>query len=83
MSPRPRAQLRGTEHYEPADVPKVIHWSEYSAKAVALIQARGMPIDMAMWNAAQENKGLVIRELLRCRDPSHGSPFPIFSEDGE
>jgi hypothetical protein len=78
-----RAQLRGTEHFEPANVPLVIHWSEYSAKAIALIQARGMPIDMALWNAVQENKGLVIRELLRRLDPSHGSPFPIFSEEGE
>ena len=60
-----------------------LHWSEYSAKAIALIQARGMPIDMAMWNAVQENKGAVIGELLRRLDPSHSSPFPIFSDDGE
>jgi hypothetical protein len=77
-----RRQLRGTEHYEPANAPLVIHWSEYSAKAVAMIQARGMPIDMAMWNAVQENKAAVIAELIRRFDPSYGSPFPIFSEDG-
>jgi hypothetical protein len=78
-----RRQIRGTVHYEPADVPKVIYWSEYSAKAIALIQARGMPIDMALWNTVQENKNLVIRELLRRLDPSHNSPFPIFSDEGE
>ena len=39
-----------------ADVPRILHWSNYSAKAVALIQARGMPIDMPLWNLVQENK---------------------------
>jgi hypothetical protein len=78
-----RSQLCGTEHYEPADVPKVIWWSEYSAKASALIQARGMPIDMTLWNIVQENKAAVIAELIRRFDPSHGSPFPIFSDEGE
>jgi hypothetical protein len=42
----------------------VIHWSEYSAKAVAKIQARGMPIDVPLWNLVQENKDAVIAELL-------------------
>ena len=32
----------------------------FSAKAVALIQARGMPIDMPLWNLVQENKAAVI-----------------------
>jgi hypothetical protein len=27
-----------------------MRWSEYSAKTVARIQARGMPIDMTLWN---------------------------------
>ena len=31
-------------------------WSKYSAKAIALIQAQGMPIDMEVWNLIQENK---------------------------
>ena len=39
-----------------ADVPRVLHWSNYSAKAVAQIQARGMPIDVPLWNLVQENK---------------------------
>jgi hypothetical protein len=48
-----------------ADVPRVLHWSNYSAKAVARIQARGMPIDVPLWNLVQENKQAVIGELLR------------------
>jgi DNA polymerase I len=36
-----RRQLRGQQSRFPAsDVPRVLHWSNYSAKAVALIQAR-------------------------------------------
>src|SRR5262249_54177686 len=77
------AQLRGTDHYDPADVPRVLHWSEYSAKAIALIQARGMPIDMPLWNLVQENKGAVIADLIRRFDPSYGSPHPIYSDEGE
>src|SRR6516225_9589850 len=42
-----------------ADVPRILHWSNYSAKAVALIQARGMSIDMVLWNLVQENKAAV------------------------
>jgi DNA polymerase I len=55
-----RAQVRAG-----ADVPRVLHWSNYSAKAIAQIQARGMPIDMALWDLVQENKLAVIGELLR------------------
>jgi hypothetical protein len=66
-----------------ADVPRVLHWSNYSAKAVALIQARGMPIDMLLWNLVQENKRAVIGELIRQFDPSYGSENPIFTPDGE
>jgi hypothetical protein len=78
-----RAQMRGNDHYEPADVPRTLHWSEYSAKAIALIQARGMPIDMPLWNIVQENKDVVIADLIRRFDPGHGSPHPIYSDDGE
>jgi DNA polymerase I len=66
-----------------ADVPRVLHWSNYSAKAVARIQARGMPIDMPLWNLVQENKQAVIGELLRQFDPSYGSEDPIDTPDGE
>src|SRR5262249_18319187 len=55
----------------------------YSAKCVALIQARGMPIDMPQWNLVQENKGAVIGELLRQFDPSYGSHEPIYTPEGE
>ena len=83
-----RAQLRrhsiaGRTVLPAADVPRVLHWSNYSAKAVAQIQARGMPIDMPLWNLVQENKPAVIGELLRQFDPSHGSDDPIYTPDGE
>ena len=66
-----------------ADVELVLHWSNYSAKVVALIQARGMPVDVTLWNLVQENKNAVIRELLRQFDPSYGSDDPIYTPDGE
>jgi DNA polymerase I len=66
-----------------ADVPRILHWSNYSAKAVALIQARGMPVDVELWNRVQENKAAVIGELLQQFDPSHGSDDPIYNEAGE
>src|SRR5262249_54210573 len=80
-----RAQLRGRPHYGfyPADVEHVLHWSNYSAKAVAQIQARGMPIDMRLWNLVQENKAAVIRHLLRRFDPSYGSDNAIYTPEGE
>jgi hypothetical protein len=78
-----RAQLRGTDHYKPADVPRTLCWSEYSAKAIALIQARGMPIDMPLWALVQENKGAVIIDLIRRFDPSYNSPCPIYTPEGE
>ena len=75
--------LRGRTLLPAADVPRVLHWSNYSAKAVARIQARGMPIDIPLWNLVQENKRSVIGELLRQFDPSCNSEEPIFSPDGE
>jgi hypothetical protein len=78
-----KAQLRGTVGLPPADVSRVIWWSEYSAKAVALIQARGIPIDMLLWNLVQENLPAVVRSLLQQFDPSHFDDDPIYSTDGE
>jgi DNA polymerase-1 len=81
-----RAQLRGRPQrygFYPADVERVLHWSNYAAKAVAQIQARGMPIDMSRWDAVQENKAAVIGHLLARLDPSHGSDDPIYTPDGE
>jgi len=78
-----RAQLCGRPGLLPADVPYVLHWSNYSAKCIALIQARGMPIDMELWNLVQENKSAVIGELLRRFDPSHDDEDPIYTPEGE
>jgi hypothetical protein len=78
-----RAQLRGRPGFPPADVERVLHWSNYSAKSIALIQARGMPVDMELWNRVQENKSAIIGELLRRFDPSHGSEDPIYTPEGE
>jgi hypothetical protein len=78
-----RAQLRGRSGLPPADVSRVLHWSNYSAKSVSLIQARGIPIDMPLWNLVQENKAAVIGELLRQFDPSYGSDDPIYTPEGE
>jgi hypothetical protein len=78
-----RAQLLGRgKQFRPADVPRVLHWSNYSAKCIALIQARGMPID-PLWYVVQENKAAVIGALLQEFDPSHGSDDPIYTPEGE
>ena len=78
-----RRQIRGYGIRAPVDPLLVMHWSEYSAKTVARIQARGMPIDMPLWNLVQENKRAVIDALIRRFDPSYGSENPIYSPDGE
>jgi hypothetical protein len=78
-----QAQLRGHGKFPPVDPSRVMFWSEYSAKCIALIQARGIPIDMDLWHAVQDNKAAVIDELLRQFDPSYGSEEPIYSPDGE
>jgi hypothetical protein len=80
-----QAQLKGysTDWLPPVNVERIIHWSEYSAKAVALIQARGMNIDVPLWQLAQENKQTVVRYLLERFDPSHSTAEPIYNEEGE
>jgi hypothetical protein len=78
-----RAQIRGHGKFAPADVMRVLHWSNYSAKCIALIQARGMPIDVPLWNLVQENKAAVITALRQQFDPSYGSDDPIYDEEGE
>ena len=78
-----RRQLAGYRHFAPVDPQRVMHWSNYSAKTVARIQARGMPIDMPLWNLVQENKAAVIAALIRRFDPSQGSEYPIYAPDGE
>ena len=66
-----------------ADVERVLHWSNYSAKATALIQARGIPIDMPLWELVQESRGAVIGGLLRQFDPSYGDDDPVYTPEGE
>jgi DNA polymerase I len=78
-----RKMLRGTFQFPNADIARVLHWSNYSAKAVALIQMKGIPIDIELWNLVQENKAAVIAELIRQFDPSYGSEFPIYTPEGE
>ena len=78
-----RRQLRGSGLFAPVSVPNVLHWSNYSAKCVAHIQARGMPIDMALWELVQENKEAVIAELIRQLDVSQAGNYPIYTPEGE
>src|SRR5262245_21984563 len=78
-----RRQIRGYGPFPPANMPLVLHWSNYAAKAVAMIEARGIPIDVELWNLVQENKAAVIGELLRQFDPSYGSEDPIYTPEGE
>jgi hypothetical protein len=78
-----RAQLRGLLTLPPADVERVLFWSNYSAKCIALIQSHGIPIDVPLWNLVQENKSAVIGALLRQFDPSFGNNTPIYSPEGE
>ena len=77
------AQLRGRDRLAPVSVEHVLHWSNYSAKSVAQIQARGMPIDMHLWNLVQESKAEIIRNLLRRFDPSQDCDDPIYTLQGE
>jgi hypothetical protein len=55
----------------------------YSAKATALIQAVGMPIDMQLWNLVQENKATVLQSLIAHYDPSYGDDETIYTPEGE
>jgi hypothetical protein len=78
------AMLRGRpDAFPPVDTDRILHWSNYAAKAVALIQARGTPIDTVMWNSVQENHAAVVTELRRRLDPSFGSDAPIFDAAGK
>jgi len=60
---RGRFDARGCAILPPADVARVLYWSNYSAKVIAKIQATGMPIDVELWNLVQENKAAEIRSL--------------------
>jgi DNA polymerase-1 len=78
-----RRQLCGHGRLIAADFELVLHWSNYSAKSIALIQAHGIPIDTMLWNLVQENKAAVIYALVQQFDPSQGNEAPIFSPEGE
>ena len=78
-----RAMLQGHPRFSRIDISCVLHWTNYSAKAIALVQARGMPIDMELWNLVQKNKATIIRELVLQFDPSQGSDYPIYTLEGE
>jgi hypothetical protein len=78
-----RRQLRGSGLFAPVSVPHVLHWSNYSAKCIARIQARGMPIDVALWELVQQNKKAVIAELIRQLDVSQAGNCPIYTPEGE
>jgi hypothetical protein len=77
-----RRQVRGYGPHRPADGAQVLHWSNYSAKVIARIQARGIPIDTVMWQLVQEHKLAVIDELRRQFDPSYFDAEPIYDRDG-
>ena len=80
---RDRCDYRGRIRLPTADVERVLWWSNYSAKTVAQIQARGMPWDVPLWNLVQENKPAVINDLLRRFDPSYSEDETIYSPEGE
>jgi DNA polymerase I len=77
-----RCDYRGHIALPAADVERVLHWSNYSSKSIALIQARGIPWDVPLWNLVQENKIAIIRELLRQFDPSFGEQDSIYDLEG-
>ena len=66
-----RKQLQGFVAVQPASVEHVLHWSNYTAKAIALIQAHGMPIDMRCGTWCR-----------RTRPPSSASAASVRSESG-
>src|SRR5262245_66654869 len=78
-----RRQPRGRPGLLPASVAHVLHWSNYSAKSIARIQAHGMLMEVWLWNRVQEYKAAVIRELLRQFDPSYASDEAIYKAEGE
>jgi hypothetical protein len=73
------AMLQG---FSKVDIWRIIEWSNYSAKAIARIQAAGMPIDVELWNLVQENKLVVIDALRRRFDPSYHDADPIYDAGG-
>ena len=77
-----RRQIRGSNRFPRVDTDRVIFWSEYSAKAVARIQAKGIPIDMYIWDLIQEYRYAIIDALQRRFDPSYNDDELIFDAEG-
>lgn len=76
-------QLRPHASLPAADIPRTLWWSNYSSKAVALIQARGIPIDVPLYNAMRDNRLAVIDALRRQYDPSYHDADPIWTAEGK
>ena len=72
-----RAQRRGRRGLPAADVERVLHWSEYSAGAIARIQARRS----GAWCRRTRRRSSAA--LIRQFDPSFGSAHPIYTPEGE
>jgi len=77
-----RRQIRGFNRFPRVDTDRVIFWSEYSAKAVARVQAQGIPIDMYIWDLIQEYRYAIIDALQRRFDPSYNDDELIFDAEG-
>jgi hypothetical protein len=77
-----RAQIRGSNRFSRVDTDRVIFWSGYSAKAVARIQVKGIPIDMYIWDLIQEHRYAIIDALRRRFDLSYNDDEPIFDTEG-
>ena len=76
--------LRAHQGLPAADVrTRDLHGRTIRRSRLHCIQARGIPIDIALWNLVQENKRAVVGELLRQFDPSQGDDDPIYTPDGE
>jgi hypothetical protein len=84
-----RFMVRGTNTFKPIPIEQIIWWSEYSAKAVAKIQSRGIPWDVELWYLVQEHRPAILRELRRQFDPSFDDEKtgeddgPIYNDDNE
>jgi hypothetical protein len=74
--------LQGSNRFYVSSTEHVLHWSNYSAKAITQIQARGMPIDTYLRNLVQDHKPEIIRALIHRFDPSQGTESPIYDEEG-
>jgi DNA polymerase I len=78
-----RMQLKTHASLPAADLPRVLWWSNYSSKVVAQIQAKGIPIDVPLYNDLKNNQPAVIDSLRQQYDPSYHDADPIWTPDGK